>query len=843
MRRAPADDKLALVTTATPAIHTPQVLLETRELTKAYPGAQALAGVSLTLRAGEVRGLIGPNGAGKTTLVSIVAGMERPDSGEVWIAGERLQEFTPLAAASRGVAVVPQHPDLFPSLSVLDNLFVGTWPRRWGVLDWGEMRRRAREVMERLGAGVPLGATVGSLSLADRQMVQIARALLHEATLFIFDEPTTPLTSGETERLFATIRDLSAAGHAVVYITHRLPELFGLTERITLLRDGRLVGTMDTAETSEEELVRRMAGEARAVEVAEARDAGHTILAARELRALGATEPVSFDLRRGEVLGLTGLAVSGADLLARALAGAVPAEGEMLVEGVRCEPGSVRAAQKAGVYLLPSDRHGESLLLGMSVRENVTVTALRQLCSGGGWIDTARERAVAEDYTRRLAIRLASIEQPVDTLSGGNQQKVALAKLLAAEPRVLVSIEPTQGVDVAARAEIHRLLRELSAQGMGVIVVAGEAAELQRLCDRVLVMHRGRLVAELSRAEADEETILRHAGGVSDEREEPAQRGERGPARRPGPAWPRELNLALFLVALAIVVGSLNPEFLSPGNLRDVASNASHVLVAALAMTAVIITGNIDISVGSGLGLCAAVGAGLAVSGWPLAAVMAATVAVGCLLGLLNSAAVVGLRLPSIIVTLGTLNVFRGLLIHTTGGRWITGLPQSFRVIALGRIAGVPVGVVIAVAAAVAMALVLRFTAWGRCVYLWGDNPRSAQRLGLRGSVIVTSVLALMGCALALAAMMFAARFSAVQSNAGLGFEMLVITCAVVGGANIFGGRGTVIGTVLGVLLVTVLGNALTLLQLSAYWDKAAQGALVLAAVSADVLGRRRRQP
>jgi len=222
---------------------------------------------------------------------------------------------------------------------------------------------------------------------------------------------------------------------------------------------------------------------------------------------------------------------------------------------------------------------------------------------------------------------------------------------------------------------------------------------------------------------------------------------------------------------------------------------------------------------------------------------MAATVAVGCLLGLLNSAAVVGLRLPSIIVTLGTLNVFRGLLIHTTGGRWITGLPQSFRVIALGRIAGVPVGVVIAVAAAVAMALVLRFTAWGRCVYLWGDNPRSAQRLGLRGSVIVTSVLALMGCALALAAMMFAARFSAVQSNAGLGFEMLVITCAVVGGANIFGGRGTVIGTVLGVLLVTVLGNALTLLQLSAYWDKAAQGALVLAAVSADVLGRRRRQP
>lgn len=827
---------------STSSVSSSAVLLETREVAKSYPGARALAGVSIELKAGEIRGLIGPNGAGKTTLVSIIAGMERPDAGEVTLAGRRVQQFSPLTAAALGVAVVPQYPDLFPSLSVLDNLFVGSWPRRVGVLDWGKMWRRAGEALDRLGTTIPLSAPLGSLTLADQQMVQVARALLHDARIFIFDEPTTPLTSSEADRLFAIIRDLSAAGKAVIYITHRLPELFGLTHRITLLRDGSVVATVNTDETREDELVRLMAGDARAEAARPRRDwaTGDVVLGVRNLRVEGQREPVSFDVRRGEVLGLTGLAGSGAEQVARAMAGALSYEGELVIDGRPHRPRTVQAAQAAGIYLLPSDRQGEGLFLGLSVRENLTVTALRWLCGGAGWVDTMRERAVTRDYVSKLGVKLTSIEQPVETLSGGNQQKVVLARSLAAQPRVLVSLDPTQGVDVAARAEIHRLLRELSAQGVGIIVVAGEAAELRCLCDRVLVMHRGCLVADLPAEEADEEAILRHAGGVGEEVARSSAPEAVAPSRRHVP-WPRELTLAVFLLALSAVVGLLNPNFLSPDNLRDVASNASHVLVAALSMTAVIITGNIDISVGSGLGLCAAVGAGLAVSGWPLGAVLVVTVAVGCLLGLVNSAAVVGLRLPSIIVTLGTLNVFRGVLLHTTGGKWITGLPPSFRVVALGRVLGVPVGVLIAAGAALALALVLRYTAWGRCLYLWGDNPRSARRLGVKGSIVVTSVLVLMGCSLALAAVMFAARFSAVQSNAGLGFEMLVITCAVVGGANIFGGRGTVLGTVLGALLVTVIGNALTLLQLSAYWDKAVQGALVLAAVSADVLGRRRR--
>jgi ribose/xylose/arabinose/galactoside ABC-type transport system permease subunit len=300
------------------------------------------------------------------------------------------------------------------------------------------------------------------------------------------------------------------------------------------------------------------------------------------------------------------------------------------------------------------------------------------------------------------------------------------------------------------------------------------------------------------------------------------------------------LVLAAFLAGLAVVVGVVNPSFGAASNLTDVASNASYCLVAAAAMTAVIIGGNVDISIGSILGLSAALAGSLAVRGWSLGPLLAVTIAAGAAFGACNAAAVVGLRLPAIIVTLGTLNIFRGVLLVATGGRWITGLPPGFRALALGKVGGVPVGVLVSVGVAALIWAGLRFTRWGRCVYLVGDNSRAASRLGVPVRWITASVLILMGAASALAAAMFAARFSAVQSNAGLGFEMLVITCVVVGGTAIFGGSGTILGTVLGVLLVAVIGNALTLLHLSEYWEKAAQGSLVLAAVAADVVRRRR---
>ncbi|MCX7599526.1 MAG: hypothetical protein N2512_11780, partial [Armatimonadetes bacterium] len=512
------------------------------------------------------------------------------------------------------------------------------------------------------------------------------------------------------------------------------------------------------------------------------------------------------------------------------------------------------------------------LFLGLSVRENITVAALRRLASSLGLVKQREERSLAQRTVADLAIKTRGLEQAIDTLSGGNQQKVLVGRAMGAGPRVLALVEPTQGVDVAARAEIHRLLRELAGQGVGVLVAGGDVPELLGLCDRLLVMHRGRIVADLDAASADEETVLRYSTGLGEGEagagagrpgeektlgagEAPRGRGHAGQravsvaadkatarSMRRRTALPREVALAAFLVGLAVVVGWANPQFLSASNLTDVASNAAYVLIAAAAMTALIVTGNIDISIGSMLGLGAALAGSLAVKQWPLPGILAACVAAGAALGAVNALGVVGLRLPSIIVTLGTLNVFRGFLIALTGGRWITGLPLDFRILSLARPAGIPLPAIIAAAVALAFALALRYTRWGRCVYLWGDNPRAAAHLGVEGARLVFAVMMLTGVCVALAATIFAARFSAVQSNAGVGFEMLVITCVVVGGTNIFGGSGSILGTVLGVLVVALIGNALTLLRLSEYWDKAAQGALILAAVTSDVLRRRGRQ-
>lgn len=827
--------------------------LEIRGVSKRYPGVQALRDVTWSVAAGEVHALLGPNGAGKSTLVSIVAGMERPDRGQVFIGGQELRRFNPLDAARLGVAIVPQKPDLFSSLSVLDNLFVGSWPRKAGLLDWRAMAQRAEEVFLRLGAAIEPRARVGHLSVADRQMVQIARALLHDARLFIFDEPTAALSAQESARLFTLIRDLRNAGHGIVYITHRLPELAGLADRATVMRDGAIVASLEGAEATEERLLALMAGEARPYRRERRAAKEEPLLGVSEVMVDGSCAGCSFAVRGGEVVGVTGLAGSGAAELVRAVAGALPARGQVTLAGQPMPLGSVVAAQRAGVCLVPGDRHREGLLLGLSVRENITVAALRQLASVFGLVRRREEDSLARRTVADLTIKTRTLDQPVDTLSGGNQQKVLVGRALGAKPRLLALVEPTQGVDVASRAEIHRLLRDLAQQGVGVLVAGGDVPELLALCDRLLVMHRGRLVADLDTSVTDEETVLRYSTGLGEGeyafgagrsghegmQTEPYVAGEQRPRRS---VFPREAVLAAFLVGLAVVVGLLNPQFLSASNLTDVVSNAAYVLIAAAAMTALIITGNIDISIGSMLGLCAALAGALAVRGWPLPGVLAVAIAAGTALGGVNALGVVGLRLPSIIVTLGTLNIFRGLLIALTGGRWITGLPPGFRALSLARPVGIPLCTVLAGAVAAVFVLALRYSRWGRCVYLWGDNPRAAAHLGVAGGRLVFGVMMLTGACVALAATVFAARFSAIQSNAGLGFEMLVITCVVVGGTNIFGGSGGIVGTVLGVLLVALIGNALTLLHLSEYWDKAAQGALILAAVTSDVLRRRGRE-
>jgi len=454
---------------------------------------------------------------------------------------------------------------------------------------------------------------------------------------------------------------------------------------------------------------------------------------------------------------------------------------------------------------------------------------------GKGWFtSSARETAVAQEYADRLDVRAASLEQVTGTLSGGNQQKTSLARRLATRPKVLVLEEPTQGVDVGARAEIHRLLRQLADEGIAIILVSSEMEELIGLSDRIAVMHRGRVAGELSGAEATKEEILRLAFGEG--AEETERQAER---RKPRLAIGRELALAAFLVVACIALAIKNPTFVSALNIRDMAVNSTDLLVAALGMTIVILTAGIDISVGSMFALCCMAAGTLATRGSPIGWVILGTLLSGAALGAVNGCGIAFLRLPPIIMTLATLTVYRGLVLRLGGGSWITDLPESFLWLGRGVVAGVPVPVLTALAATAVVAWVLAKTRFGRSVYALGNNPAAAAPLGVSERGTSFWVYTVAGLLTGLATLTYATRFGSVQTNTGIGFEMKVITAVVVGGTNIFGGRGTVLGTLLGVALLTVIDNGLNLLGVNDNWEKAFQGLLVLAAVTTDFLRTR----
>lgn len=818
--------------------------LEVRHLSKSFPGVRALSDVSLTVRPGSVHALVGENGAGKSTLVKVVAGIQAPDSGDVEIAGRKMTRFTPASARAMGVGLVAQEPEHFADLTALENFYVGDWERGPGpILDWSEMEQRARDVLADLDTRVPLDARMADLPLAQRQMIQIGRALLLDARLLILDEPTAALGQAETDALFALVRRLASRGVAIIYISHRLDEVFDLADEVTVLRDGEHVATRPSQGLTRDDLVRMMVGThvpaaRREAASPEADMAGREpVLETRNLCAKGEFEDVSLSVRPGEILGLAGLQGSGRNALAHALGGALrTGSGQVLIDGRARRLKSPRAATDAGVVLAPGDRPGQALVLPMTLRENITLSVLDEV-SRGPFPRLDREREVARRYSAELDVRASSLEQVTATLSGGNQQKVSLARRLAAEPRVLVLEEPTQGVDVGARAEIHRLLRELAADGLAIIMVSSDMDEILALSDRVAVMHRGRVAEVLDGDKATKERILELAFGEGVTTEH-----EGGTAPAPS-LWRRllgrrELILGLVVLIASLVLGLTTDTFGTAGNFRDMAVNSSYVLIAALGMTMIILTAGIDISIGSMLALCCMAFGVMAREKVPIPWVVVGTLSAGALLGGINAVGVGLMRLPPIIMTLATLTIFRGAVLRLGGGDWIQ-LPEEYLFLGRHVILGLPIPVWVAGIAIAAVALVLRYTAFGRSLYALGNNVEASEHLGISLRRHQLLVYTIGGLLVGLAALAYAPRFDVVQTNSGLGLEMLVITAVVVGGTDIFGGRGSVLGTVLGVILLTLISNALNLTQVSDYWEKAFHGVLVLVAVVADHVGRR----
>ena len=483
-------------------------------VSKSFAATQALTDVSLDLRAGEVHALVGENGAGKSTLVKILAGVYQPDTGTIQVDGEPTVIAGPAHARSLGIAVVHQEPRLFPDLSVAENVFIGHAPAGpLRTVDWGEMRRQARALFAQLDVRFDVQEPVRGLSMADQQLIEIAKALSVEAGVLILDEPTASLSAHEVDRLFTIVRGLRDRGVAVLFVSHRLDEVFELCDRATVLRDGRHVVTAATSEMTTADLVRHMVGRAVSLFPKVESPIGDVLLEVEGLSRGDTFRDVSFGVHAGEILGLAGLIGAGRTEIARVLFGVDHADaGEIRLAGQPVSFASPSEALAAGVAYVPEDRHQDGLVLDFSIASNVSLPILGRLFPRL-FVQRSRERALAARYVDQLRIRATGVDQIAGALSGGNQQKVVLAKWLATEPRVLILDEPTRGIDIGAKVEVHRIVSELAASGLAIILISSDLPEVLAMSDRILVLHEGAIQAEINRTDATEEAVMFAATG------------------------------------------------------------------------------------------------------------------------------------------------------------------------------------------------------------------------------------------------------------------------------------------------------------------------------------------
>ena len=503
----------------------PQPILEMHGISKTFPGVRALTRVDLTVYPGEIHALMGENGAGKSTLMKVLSGAYQADpGGTIRLDGKEVAIHGPLAAKQLGIAVIYQELSLSPNLSVAENIYLGREPKSGPFVDRAAMMAGCEDVLKRLGATFRPTTLVSTLSIAERQLVEIARAIHARARILVMDEPTTALSARETDRLFELIRRLKAEGLAIIYISHRMSEIYELSDRVSVLRDGSYVGTLDRDGLSAEALVKMMVGRDISGFYKKDHDAhqsrGRVIFSVRDIADGHRVHGCSFDLHEGEVLGIAGLVGSGRTELARLIFGAEPkTSGEVVLEGRPLPIDKPGDAIAAGIAYLTEDRKGQGLFLDMSVQDNINLVVCGTDAKAGGWLDLARAKVRARDAIAALKIRVANPEVTVGALSGGNQQKVLLSRLLETKPRILILDEPTRGVDIGAKSEIYRIIDGLAKAGIGVIVISSELPEVIGIADRALVMREGRIEGEVGGSSGrplTQEAIMALATGITD---------------------------------------------------------------------------------------------------------------------------------------------------------------------------------------------------------------------------------------------------------------------------------------------------------------------------------------
>lgn len=806
-------------------------------ITKAYPGVRALDDVSVSVARGKVHAILGENGAGKSTLVGIAAGSVVPDSGTIGLGGDTYTRIPTRTARERGLAIVYQVPALAPSLSVVDAILLllpeSKRPRRRAAVGW------TSDLFQRLGLDIDPNATIGALTQREAHLIEIAAALASEPEVLVLDEPTEALGPEETRWLFARIEELLAREVAIVYITHRIPEVVEIASELTVLRDGRVVGRGRVADFDEDQIVELIVG--RSLETTFPDKAAASAAPLLEVEGLGGVGfgGLTFAVRPGQIIGFAGVEGNGQREALRALAGRGATDGRVRIGGAEVSVGSYRAATRAGIAFLPGDRLGEAMFGKMSVRENVVAPSL-DLVMPRGVESRPLEYRATRDAIAGLAVKTPTLETPVASLSGGNQQKVLLARSRLRQPRVLLVEDPTQGVDAGARVEIYAFLRRLADEGVAIVVLSTDAVELEGLCDRVLVFSRGEVSANLDGDDVTERAITGTAvrstatGAVSAVVSTPRRRG----------GWFRgELQAGVLLVltgVLAVATTLVSSAFLSPLSLGQLLAASAVLILVGLAQLLVVMTGGIDLSIGSVVALSAVLISffGKDGAGFFAAGVLLALIA-GLVIGLVNGFLSTRLGIPPVIATLVTSIAVVGLaqvLRPMPGGSATSDIMSGVGT----ALAGIPVVLMVAIGLAVLTWVIVQRTGLGRGFRAAGSDPVKANRMGVNVPRMRLFAAAAAGLLAAIAGFVLYTRTGIGDANAAQTLTLTSVTAVVIAGASIFGGSGSALAVAAAGLLLQVITNSLAYLGLSLSWQYWLQGAFVLFAAVLPLIVRRR---
>lgn len=811
--------------------------ISVKALSKSFPGVRALDRIDFDCRPGEIHALVGENGAGKSTLLRILMGVYQPEDGEIRLNNDIVHITSPAKAKELGLAMVFQSTKLVPDLNTIQNIFLG---QEVGtiLLNYNAMRAKVEALFARMKENFDIDEPVGGKTLAQRQIIELARALSTDARVLILDEPTSALTPREVDNLFSILRELRNDGVAIIFISHRLPEVFAIADRITVLKDGQLVDTVAAIEVDEDQIVSMMVG--RDISNAfppHSANIGDEVLQVENFSDGAKFFGINLTVRAGEIIGIGGIAGSGQQEIVRALYGLIPSVGSVRINGVYQPNMSPADAINAGIVYLPSDRLGEGMFLPHSISDNVALPHIRDWARGG-IVDNRVQKCKVAEQLSTLNVKTSWAEKPVELLSGGNQQKVAFARWLLSEPKIYIFDEPTQGVDVASKMEIYEIVHELSARGAAVIIVSSDVAELIGLSVRIYVTAAGHLVDEVLARDASEERIV--GSSVKSIRQQiypesilPGVASPASTSKRLLSKYLAPIMLTLVTMVLCLLATNATEYFFTPRNLSNVALQLSPLVLVALGQLLVIMIGGVDLSVGPVISLSTGIASILVVTEAPIGLVpgVLAILLAGLSVGILNAILIVYMKLPDLIATLATFSVVSGLALTirpAPGGLVDFDFSDSI----LSRWGALPLAFIFVVVMVVLIEVMLSRSRFGLRLIATGSSGEAAFAAGISTKNIRAVAYVMSGVLASIAGIIVASRIGSGDPQAGTSFTLLSITAVVLGGASVFGGRGTALGVLAASTLLMVLQNAMSHLHISAYWQYIVTGVLTLAAVS-----------